>query len=56
VANPGVDRAITLYPRSDGSATAWPGGYLARRPACLPVVVTAGGRSARATLPLGRGS
>jgi hypothetical protein len=36
------------------NATAWPGGYLATRPACVPLVVAANGRSTRVRLALGR--
>ncbi len=47
---------IRPCPRSQSlsSATAWPGGYLANRPACVPLIVAADGRSARVRLALGR--
>jgi hypothetical protein len=45
---------ISPCPRGDGRATAWPGGYLVTRPACVPVIVTVNGRSTRVTLSLGR--
>jgi hypothetical protein len=50
----GPSLTIAPCPSSEGPATAWPGGYLARRPACVPVIVRADGRSARAMLSLGR--
>jgi hypothetical protein len=45
---------ISPCPRSDGPATAWPGGYLVSRPACVPVTVTVDGRSTQVALSLGR--
>lgn len=35
-------------------ATAWPGGYLVTRPACVPLIVAADGRFTRISLALGR--
>ena len=45
---------IAPCPKKDGSATAWPGGYLVVRPVCAPLVITVNGRSARVSLSLGR--
>jgi hypothetical protein len=35
-------------------ATAWPGGYLVTRPACVPLIVAADGHSTEIRLALGR--
>jgi hypothetical protein len=45
---------ITPCPKSDGPATAWPGGYLLKHPACVPLIIHVGARTTRVSLALGR--
>jgi hypothetical protein len=44
---------LSPCPRKDGFATAWPGGYLVTKPACVPLIVTVDGRSTTVSLSLG---
>lgn len=45
---------IPSCPASDGTWTAYPGGFFVRRPACLPLTVTAGTRTATVRVPVGQ--
>jgi hypothetical protein len=57
-ANPAIARGVRVLPCPGGDGqTVWlayPGAFYVARPACLPIVITIGGRRYTARVPLGR--
>jgi len=50
----GVDTLhLTPCPPSSGPTTVWTGGYLVTRPACVPLIVRVGSKTARVSIALG---